>query len=96
MGRKKEYTDIVIYMNKKWNEVRTESIHFRLLKNDNVRLNLCIINDNANVWSHRKPYDMLYIVTMEIQTLSCPSHIDIYRIFRNTEVIYENRKIVIR
>ena len=41
----KSYTDIVIHKNNKRHNVRTESIHDHLIKNDDVRTNLCNSNE---------------------------------------------------
>ena len=94
--RKKLYADIVIHGNNKWNSVRKESIRVHLIINDNLHSNLYSINDNSNSWIHCKPSDVWCIVTMQVQTSLWPSNIDIYRMFRNINVMYKKRKIIIR
>ena len=92
MGRKKSYIDIVLRGTKKRHSVRTECSHVCPIINDNVRPNLYITNDNANVWSNLKPSDMVCIMTTQVQTLSWQYDIDMYWMFIYTEVMYEKKK----
>ena len=57
-GSKKSYPEIVIYRNKKQNNVSTESNCVRPIINDDVCPNLYSSNADADVRSHLKPSDI--------------------------------------
>ena len=64
------YVDIFIHVNKRHNEVGTESSCGHQYKNDNVRPNLCSSCDDVSMWSHHKTSDKLYSVTIQVHTSS--------------------------
>ena len=66
MVRNKLYADTFINGNKKWNDVRKESSSVHLIQNYDVRLNVYISNDDADVWSYYKPSDMLCIAKTQV------------------------------
>ena len=43
MGRKKAYADIVLHGNQKLHNVRTESSHFHMIRNGDVRPNYIVV-----------------------------------------------------